>query len=75
MNVGLPKPSSAGTLALRVGTSSTGACGDFVAFPVQPCVAAAVTVGGLPHGVAVAPSGVWVTNYLDDTFSRGRIRR
>ncbi len=60
----------AGTFALRVGTGSAAACGEFRAFPVQPYVAATMTVGGLPHGIVVAPSGVWVTNYLDDTLSR-----
>jgi len=59
-----------GTLALRVGTGSTATCGNFGTFAVQPYVAATITVGGLPHGVAMAPSGVWVTNYWDNTLSR-----
>jgi YVTN family beta-propeller protein len=61
---------SSGTFALRVGTGSAAACGEFGAFPVQPYVAATISVGGLPHGAVVARSGVWVTNYLDDTLSR-----
>ena len=59
-----------GTLALQVSTGATATCGDFEAFAFQPYVAATIAVGSLPQGVAVAPSGIWVTNYGDNTLSR-----
>jgi YVTN family beta-propeller protein len=59
-----------GKLALRVGTGRTAKCGVFTVLPVQPYVAARVTVGRNPAGVAVAPSGAWVTNWWDNTLSR-----
>jgi len=59
-----------GTMAIRIGSGSTAKCGLFAALAVQPYVAATITVGREPHGVAIAPSGVWVTNYYDNTLSR-----
>jgi YVTN family beta-propeller protein len=59
-----------GKLAIRVGTGKTAKCGLFAALPVQPYVGATITMGRHPSGIAVAPSGVWVTNWGDNTLSR-----
>jgi YVTN family beta-propeller protein len=62
--------SGSGRLAIRVGTGKAAKCGLLTRLPVPPYVAATITVGRSPSGVAVAPSGVWVTNWFDNTISR-----
>ena len=62
--------SGTGTVVVRVGSGSTIKCGLFAVQSVTPVVAARITVGTMPSGVAIAPSGVWVTNFYDNTLSR-----
>jgi YVTN family beta-propeller protein len=57
-------------IAVRVGTGRTAKCGVFAAQLVPAYVAGTVRVGLAPHGVAVAPSGVWVTSWFDNTLTR-----
>ena len=59
-----------GKIAVRVGTGKTAKCGPLAPLPVQPYVAATISVGRHPHMAADAPSGVWVTSYWDNTLSR-----
>jgi YVTN family beta-propeller protein len=61
---------TAGTIAIRIGTGSARKCGLFSQLAVTPVVAARITVGSFPTGVAIAPNGVWVTDYWDNTLSR-----
>ncbi len=76
--VTLIKAATKGTarIAIRVASSTTGGvkCGLFAVLavppPLTPTVAATITVGGSPSGVTVDPSGVWVTNWFDNTLSR-----
>ena len=56
--------------AVRIGTGTTAKCGVFVVQLVPAYVAATVTVGPAPSGVAIDPTGVWVTNWWDNTLSR-----
>lgn len=61
-----------GRIAIRVGSSTTGGvkCGVFTVLAIPPYVAARVTVGIYPRGVVVAPNGVWVTSWNDNSLSR-----
>lgn len=59
-----------GRIAVRVGTGRAARCGAFATSPVPPYVSAAITVGRGPSGAAIAPNGVWVTNWYDNTLSR-----
>jgi YVTN family beta-propeller protein len=62
-----------GKIIVRVGTGSTRKCGAFaLAVPpvVEPKVAATIPVGIAPSQVAIDASGVWVTNWYDNTLSR-----
>ncbi len=76
--VTLIKAATKGTarIAIRVASSTTGGvkCGLFAVVavppPPTPTVAATITVGPFPHGVAISPSGVWVANQWDGTLSR-----
>jgi YVTN family beta-propeller protein len=61
---------TAGKIAIRIGTGSARKCGLFAQLAVTPVVTAKVTVGKSPSGVAVAPNGVWVTNWYDNTLTR-----
>ncbi len=58
-----------GKITIRVGSGSTAKCGAFAAQPIRPYVAARITVGTSPSGVVIAPNGVWVTNWWDNTIS------
>jgi YVTN family beta-propeller protein len=60
----------AGKIAIRIGTGTARKCGLFAPLAIPPYVAATIAVGDNPSGVAVAPSGVWVTNWADLTLSR-----
>ncbi|HET7725869.1 MAG TPA: hypothetical protein VFK54_00960 [Candidatus Limnocylindrales bacterium] len=60
----------AGKLAIRVGSGSSIRCGAFARQGVAPYVAARVTVGGLPQGVAVDGDNVYVSNWYDNSVSR-----
>jgi YVTN family beta-propeller protein len=62
--------SGTGKIAIRVGSGTAAKCGAFVAQAIAPVVAAKITVGRSPSGVAIAPSGAWVTNWYDNTLSR-----
>ena len=66
------KKATAGTgkFAVRVGTGTTAKCGVFVVQSVPAYLAATVTVGRAPSGVAIDPTGVWVTNWWDNTLSK-----
>ena len=66
------KKATAGTgkIAIRVGTGTTAKCGLFAAQVVPAYVAARVTVGRSPSGVAIDATGVWVTNWWDNSLSR-----
>jgi YVTN family beta-propeller protein len=62
-----------GKIVIRVGTGTARKCGAFalVAPPiVEPKVAATIPVGINPSQVAIDASGVWVTNWFDNTLSR-----
>ena len=59
-----------GKLAIRIAYGGSVKCGLFAVLAVPPYVAANVTVGRSPSGVAIDPSGVWVTNWWDNTLSR-----
>ena len=61
---------TAGKVAIRIGTGSARKCGAFSQLAVAPVVAARITVGASPSDVANAPNGVWVTNWFDNTLSR-----
>ncbi len=66
------KKATTGTakIAIRIGTGTTAKCGVFVVQLVPAYVAAKVTVGPAPSGVVVDATGVWVTNWWDNTLSR-----
>lgn len=57
-------------IAIRIGTGTTAKCGVFAVQPVPAYIAAKVTVGAAPSGVAVDATGVWVTNWWDNSLSR-----
>lgn len=59
-----------GKIAIRIGTGTTAKCGVFVVQTVPAYVAAKVTVGHIPSGIAIDATGVWVTNWWDNTLSR-----
>jgi YVTN family beta-propeller protein len=61
-----------GRIAIRVGSSTTGGvkCGLFAVLVIPPYVAANVSVGRYPSGIATTPSGVLVANWVDGTLSR-----
>jgi YVTN family beta-propeller protein len=59
-----------GKFAVRVGTGTTAKCGVFVVQAVPAYVAATVNVGRSPSGVAIDATGVWVTNWWDNTLSK-----
>ena len=61
---------TAGTIAIRIGTGTARKCGLFAQLGLPAYIAATISVGDTPSGVAVAPSGVWVTNFWDLTVSR-----
>lgn len=57
-------------LVVRIGSSTTGVkCGTLTTLPIA-YVAANITVGKSPSGVAIAANGVWVTNWWDNNLSR-----
>jgi len=57
-------------IAIKVGTGTTAKCGLFAAKAVPAYLAASITVGPYPGGVAISPSGVWVSNYYNGMLSR-----
>jgi virginiamycin B lyase len=59
-----------GKIAIRIAYGSSVKCGLFAVLPVPPYLAATVAVGRSPSGVAIDASGVWVTNWWDNTLSR-----
>ena len=61
---------AAGTIAIRIGTGSARKCGAFSQLAITPVVVARIAVGLRPSDVAIAPNGVWVTNWNDNTLSR-----
>ena len=61
---------AAGSIAIRIGTGSARKCGAFSQLAITPVVVARIAVGRSPSDVAIAPNGVWVANYGDDTLSR-----
>jgi virginiamycin B lyase len=69
--------SAAGPIAIRVGSGSKLRCGPFTGGPAptatptaEPFVAAKVVVGQTPTDIAVATSGVWVTDMSKNTVFR-----
>lgn len=63
----------AGKIAIRIGSGTSRKCGAFafVAPPVvEPKVVATIPVGPNPTSVAIDATGVWVTNWYDNTVSR-----
>ena len=64
-----------GRIAIRIGSGSTRKCGTFVfAKPVvvvpPAAIKATIPVGAWPQGVAIDPTGIWVTNAFDRSLSR-----
>jgi YVTN family beta-propeller protein len=59
-----------GRLAIRIGAGAATRCGAFTTLISPPYVAKTIPVGRLPSGVTIDPTGVWVTNWLDNTVSR-----
>jgi len=65
-----------GTIAIRIGAGATRKCGLFaLAVPAvvvapPPAIVATVPVGAYPHGTAIDPTGIWVTNAFDRSISR-----
>lgn len=59
-----------GKFAIRIGTGTTAKCGVFAAQLVPAYIAARIPVGRAPSGVAIDPTGVYVTNWWDNTLSR-----
>lgn len=59
-----------GKLAIRIAYGTSVKCGLFAPLGVPPYVAANITVGRSPSGIAIDPTGVWVTNWWDNTLSR-----
>jgi len=62
-----------GKIAIRIGSGTSRKCGafTFVAPPVvEPKVVATIPVGFNPTSVAIDATGIWVTNWLDNTVSR-----
>jgi YVTN family beta-propeller protein len=57
-------------IAIRVGAGTTAKCGVFAVLPVPAYLAATVTVGPVPSGLAITPTGVWVANYYNGTIVR-----
>lgn len=57
-------------IAIRIGSSTTAKCGVFTIVPVPAYLAATITVGPNPSGVAISPTGIWVANYYDGTIMR-----
>lgn len=66
----IAQATAAGTIAIRVGTGTARKCGLFAQIAVTPVVTAKITVGKSPSGVAIAPNGIWVTNWFDNTLTR-----
>jgi YVTN family beta-propeller protein len=66
------KAAGSGTnkFAIRIGSGSSAKCGVFAVQSVPAYVAATIKVGPSPSGVVVDSSGVWVTNWWDNTLSR-----
>jgi hypothetical protein len=56
--------------AIRIGTGTTAKCGVFTVQVVPAYIAASVQVGPSPSGVAIDPTGVWVSNWWDNTLTR-----
>jgi YVTN family beta-propeller protein len=60
-------------IAIRIGTGTSRRCGLFtLATPpaVEPTVAATIPVGVYPGHLAIDATGIWVTNWYDNTVSR-----
>lgn len=57
-------------IAIRIGAGTTSKCGVFAVLPVPAYLAATITVGHSPSGIAITPSGVWVAQYYDGTIAR-----
>ena len=57
-------------MAIRIASGRSVKCGVFVDVGVPPYVVANIAVGRSPSGAAIDPSGVWVTNWWDNTLSR-----
>lgn len=57
-------------IAIRIGSSTTAKCGVFTVVAVPAYLAATITVGPYPSGVAISPTGIWVANFYDGTISR-----
>lgn len=66
------KKQTAGTgkFAIRVGTGTTAKCAVFAAQPVPAYIVGTVSVGQSPSGAAIDTTGVWVTNWWENTLSR-----
>jgi YVTN family beta-propeller protein len=61
---------TAGKIAIRIGTGTARKCGAFSQMAIPAYVAATINLPDYPSGVAVAPNGVWVTNWGDLAVSR-----
>ena len=61
---------AAGSIAIRIGSGSARKCGAFSQLAITPVVVARIAVGRLPMDVAIAPNGVFVTDWADNTLSR-----
>jgi YVTN family beta-propeller protein len=64
---------SNGKIVIRIGSGTARKCGQLTlaaAAAVVPAVTATIPVGVEPSQVVIDPTGVWVTNWYDNTISR-----
>ena len=59
-----------GKIAIRIGTGAARKCGAFSQMAIPAYVAATINLLDYSSGVAVAPSGVWITSWDDLAVSR-----
>jgi len=71
--INLIKAATKGTakVAIRIGTGTTAKCGTFAPQPIPAYLAATLTIGDpYPSGLAISPTGIWVSGYYEDQLIR-----